>query len=553
MGKKPTCPVCKQSCSRQNITRLYFQSTGDSTQLYSSLSPQEQANANVKAQALAEEVKKLEGKLAILITTFENQQLHLKKVDEELSTWKQLAKREELKKDELKKEKEYSEQVLYKKMEELSNKTVECTKLQERSLALAKELASLKLATDLNLEEEDMVKLASIGYGSNPDNAVDVLTKSLARRNKSYKELMVQCNILGRSEKLACKKLDMATEKINKLKVRLQEVEKALEEKENEVLRDIKTSSKYRPKQVNASYIEENLRCPSMEDQAMSQYAMVNSNHVTNSKILDQFCKAKSTELRSISSPPAFEESFYAVDLPVNSFNQIDADSIQMISESKVHPTHVFKCESRAADIDASLVSDMKTSSIQNAEAYGYNKVSAGAGHCKVGYDSKDGEEGASIIIKRKRHDSTSGEEGDPTIITRKVTHEMNMRAMATEQILTDVIPKEVPYFVAKKDSKVCGSPASLGKPCFSGSVDTEGANRSAGRWCGQIQSSSSSGDLIAVGPDGRGGMIKVLKSQQQIFAGSRFQGSSKMLKHVGMPRSQFNIEHFFEKANTTH
>ncbi|KAK8966858.1 RING-H2 finger protein ATL30 [Platanthera guangdongensis] len=81
-GKQPTCPVCKQSCSRQNITRLYFQSTGDSTQLYSSLSPQDPANAN--AQALVEEVKKLEGKLAVLTLTFENQQLHLKKVDEEV-------------------------------------------------------------------------------------------------------------------------------------------------------------------------------------------------------------------------------------------------------------------------------------------------------------------------------------------------------------------------------------------------------------------------------------------------------------------------------------
>ncbi|KAK8966856.1 hypothetical protein KSP40_PGU004112 [Platanthera guangdongensis] len=92
-----------------------------------------------------------------------------------------------------------------------------------------------------------------------------------------------------------------------------------------------------------------------------------------------------------------------------------------------------------------------------------------------------------------------------------------------------------------------------LGKPSFSASVDSEGANRSAGRWCRPIQSSSSSGDLITVGPDGRGGMIKVLKSNEQIFVGSRIQVDSKMPKHVAKPRSQFNIEHFFEKANTTH
>ncbi|KAK8966859.1 hypothetical protein KSP40_PGU004111 [Platanthera guangdongensis] len=233
----------------------------------------------------------------------------------------------------------------------------------------------------------------------------------------SYKGLMVQCNILGRSEKLACTKLDMAKEKIHKLKVRLQEVEKALEEKENEVLREIKASRKYRPKQVKGSCIEENLRCPTMENQAMRQYVMENSNHITNNKILDQFCKAKSSELQNISSPPDFEESYYVVDLPVNSFNRIDVDSIKMISESNVHPTPVFKCENELADLDAPLNSEMKTSSIQNAEAYAYTKVSAAAGYFK---------------------------------------------ATAAEQILTDVIPKEVPYFAAKKDAQVYDSPASL-------------------------------------------------------------------------------------------
>lgn len=39
-------------------------------------------------------------------------------------------------------------------------------------------------ATDLNLGEEEMVKLASLGHGCNHDNAIDVMKRSLALRNK---------------------------------------------------------------------------------------------------------------------------------------------------------------------------------------------------------------------------------------------------------------------------------------------------------------------------------------------------------------------------------
>lgn len=56
---------------------------------------------------------------------------------------------------------------------------------------LATELAALKLVTNLNFGEEDMVKLAFIGYGANHANTIDVLKSSLIICNKSYKELMV--------------------------------------------------------------------------------------------------------------------------------------------------------------------------------------------------------------------------------------------------------------------------------------------------------------------------------------------------------------------------
>ncbi|KAI0523626.1 hypothetical protein KFK09_006022 [Dendrobium nobile] len=520
-GKKPTCPVCKQSCSRHNLTRLYFQSTGDSPQLNSSFSRHGPGNADV--ETLVEEVRRLEMKLAAVNTTFENQQALLKKLDEELSAWKQFAKEEELRKEEIKKEKEYNEQLLYMKMEELSMKTVEIAKLQERGLALAKELATLKLATDLNLEEEDMVRLASIGHGSNIENALDVLKKSLALRNKSYKDLMIQCNILGRSETRTCKKLDKAREKINKLKIRLQEVEKALEEKENEDLRDFKDSS--RLKRVNLSYTQQNVSCPTIKDQLVWQYAMENSDHITlSSNGLDQFCRTERTELKKISSPLAYERSNHAVDRNMDSYN------LKLIPDSNRHPALAVKCENGQADQDAQPISGIRSNFMQNANAYAYTKVSDGAAYYKFGDDSKDGEEGSSVVIKKK------------------VTHR-NISMVTTEKILMDDIQKEVPYLADQSEAAACVSPACLGNTSIFGSLVPEMVNRNTSRWSKHIQSMSSSGDLIVVGADGRGGRIKVLKARDECLGDSVTTVGSKRQKHGAKLRSQFNIEHFFKKT----
>ncbi|KAI8002391.1 hypothetical protein LOK49_LG08G00557 [Camellia lanceoleosa] len=64
--------------------------------------------------------------------------------------------------------------------EEPDRSTLECVRLQERNMALAKELATLKL---------------------------------------SCKELTAKCNVLGRGEARALRKLGKAKEKIKKLKI----------------------------------------------------------------------------------------------------------------------------------------------------------------------------------------------------------------------------------------------------------------------------------------------------------------------------------------------
>lgn len=44
----------------------------------------------------------------------------------------------------------------------------------------------------------------------------------------------------------------------------------------------------------------------------------------------------------------------------------------------------------------------------------------------------------------------------------------------------------------------------------------TGGISRSTAKWCKRDAQSQANGDLIAVGPDGRGGRVKVLRSINQ-------------------------------------
>lgn len=81
-GKKPTCPVCKQSCSRSGLTRLYFQSAGDPSTQAAGLEQRGQEAAD--AEELEREVRRLEGKAAALAAAFENQQDCIKKLNDEV-------------------------------------------------------------------------------------------------------------------------------------------------------------------------------------------------------------------------------------------------------------------------------------------------------------------------------------------------------------------------------------------------------------------------------------------------------------------------------------
>ncbi|MQL68543.1 hypothetical protein Taro_000852, partial [Colocasia esculenta] len=274
-GKGCTCPVCKQSCTRGGVMRLYFQSTG-----CADLSQQPAAQktlSEAEAEALCGEISKLQGKLSAVGYALDAQKQHVEELNSEVSragtawwgegnptsigsilVWKERAKKEEEMKNEHRKEKELARRLLQIKEADLAKTSEECAKHQERSLSLAKELAALKLAMDVNLGEEEIAKLASLGHGNRHADAIDVLQKSLFLRNKSYKELMAQCNLLGRAETRSLQKLEKAEEKIKKLKKRLQELDKALEKKDSEILRGVKVTKGKRERRADVDCFKQN-------------------------------------------------------------------------------------------------------------------------------------------------------------------------------------------------------------------------------------------------------------------------------------------------------
>ncbi|KAF2315259.1 hypothetical protein GH714_038611 [Hevea brasiliensis] len=256
-SKKCSCPVCKQSCSGINVVRLYFQSLGDQNEPFMS---QKVNDCKEDPELLLGEVRRLEVKVSGLTSNLELQGKEIQQLNEELYICKDQLKKEVILKNDAMEQKTSTQQLLISKSKELDSLKSECLRLQDRNMALAKELAALKLVSDLNLEEDEILKLASFGNEANNKDTIDILRKSLVIRNVSYKELMAKCNQLGRGEARSCKKLEKAKEKINKLKTKVKELEMVVEVKDNAALRALKASKKVDCKEdaVNGTNVNSN-------------------------------------------------------------------------------------------------------------------------------------------------------------------------------------------------------------------------------------------------------------------------------------------------------
>lgn len=539
-GKKKNCPVCKQTCTEKNTHRLFFQSVGDPND--PSLSQQPHDFEGGTSCELQNEVKRLEGKVLKLASTLEQQQKDIKEVNAELFSCKEQLKVEVALKNEAKKQKTASQQLLHVKSQELDQSTLECRRLQERSMALAKELAALKLVCDVNLGEEEVLKLASLGNEANSKETIDVLKKSLVIRNKSYKELMTKCNTLGRGEARSLSKLEKAIEKIDKLKARVQELEMAVEARDNENLRTLRASKNFEVesgkgvskelKAVKCSY--ENQK-KELADTVVHLHQVTGYGHDSRRgekrKVMCSDVSEKDTTACIIAScldqdnreKNSFQENKDGGILETSSY-------MRQVSNQKLNPLVDHK-----KAVHENILSRLKVSS-----------GTADATQVKAS-DNKDELSGLKNCGKNS------------TVNMSPVT------ILDDDDLLPlDDFTHREPSFHIRKGTSAPTSLAEIGDHCFSGGLlGPDGTNRHLGKWCKKVQnkgsaglqgSGANSGDLISVGADGRGGRIKVLRSINQASLDKESTVSMKRCKSgtkTGSSQSQgcLQIEHFFRRA----
>ncbi|KAG2720436.1 hypothetical protein I3760_02G035000 [Carya illinoinensis] len=534
--KKCTCPVCKQLCSANNANRLYFQSVGDSNDPVLTQKP---IDYEEDPEELHSEVSRLLTKVTGLTSVLERQGKKLKEVDEELCSCKEQAKREAALKNEALKQTTSMQQLLHLKSEDLDKSTLECLRLQERNMALAKELAAFKLVSDLDLDEEKVLKLASFGNGANNKDTIDILRKSLVMRNRSYKELMAKCNLLGRGEARFCRKLDKAKEKMNKLKTRVQELETALEVKENEVLRSLKASKKSISNGFNENVV--NCNCNS-NSWATKIFLSQGQERQLSASMLN------SDERGGLNGNPScsrkMENFSLANDLNVN-YTKKSLSTMAVNRE---------KDEYFLIDEDASKF-NTAPSGPSNPEELTRENLTEQKSTLRSDVPSDMNKE-ATVWHGRDNMEENLGSRTPINMVKTPAT--LDEDVMLPLDDITQVEPK----LNIRRESP---SPLPLSEPggiCFSGGLlGPDGTHRFLGKWCKRSQTKgslakhgSSSGNLIAIGADGRGGKIKVLRSpSQSSLDGKENSVAAKRTKYGSKTSMQsqgcLQIEHFFGRV----
>ncbi|KAG2330970.1 hypothetical protein Bca52824_002150 [Brassica carinata] len=442
---KRNCPICKQKCHLRDPFRLYFQSSGNQIDSIASHKVEEDP------VLLRGEVKRLQGKIQNLTSALEGQQKQNLEVSDQLQQCKEQLKEDKAKRWEALQEISTTQHLLKLKSEECVQLTSKCTKLQDRTMALAKELAALKLVSDLSLEEDDVMKLALLGNNAKTKDTIDTLVKSLVIRNRSYKELLAKCNQLGRGEARSSEKLEKALEKMDKLKKRVRELEMIAEESENRVLRDIKVSK------------------PAME--SLVSFRMPPSGNIVEK-----------------------------VSTPLGKFEKNDGFT-------------------------------------------NHESCLRGRG------DSFSGKPESVIEIDDDVPETTNPGIRHSDSVMKDEKSENNVQEKCDEPVIKDI------KFNIRENPTSSVSPRSNGA---GESWLSSGKNQNLRRW----ETSSSLGgyvsgknDLISVGPDGKGGRIKVLRSKPQFSNANASSGSGKRLKVGSKTRGSssqgcLQIEHFFGKSN---
>ncbi|CBI40405.3 unnamed protein product, partial [Vitis vinifera] len=511
--KKNSCPVCKQTCSLNGVNRLYFQSIGDASDPTLSQKP---LNIEEDPGALRREVKRLEVKVAGLTSVLERNQKDLKELNEELCLCKEQFKEEAALKNEILKQKAFIQQLLFSKSQDLDKSNLECSRLQERNMALAKELAALKLVSDLSLDEEGVLKLASFGNEANNKDTIDILKRSLVIRNKSYKELMAKCNLLGRGEARSVRKLEKAKGKIQKLKTRVQELETAIEVKDNEVLRALIASKKRIDEEANLNSIKCNFSS-----------SPINDFSPEDCKDQPAVPISKSDQIGNLNNGPLSSKT-------AGNSNSIKDTTMHELPDPYLKP----KSTKAVAVQNSSILVPGAASAISR------KPLAQGPGN-SIGLS------GSRTSTEKDMYDAPVAAEDKHV------------------KLLVDDIEQLQPLPQIRKEAPFPIRFAKPGDKCFApGLIGPDGTPRYLGKWCkrdkangsnpssvGMQGSSTSTGDLIAVGADGRGGRIKVLRSHNQPSVDrketSAWAKRCKLGTKTNGLQSQgcLQIEHFFSKT----
>ncbi|KAL9385395.1 hypothetical protein Peur_022405 [Populus x canadensis] len=516
--KKRSCPVCKQNCSAQNAGRLYFQSVGDQTEPFGD---RKAGECEEDPKLLRGEVKRLEGKLSGLNTILESQMKEMKHLNEEFYLCKDELKKEVKLRTHAMEQKASIQHLLRSKSEELDALKLERIRLQDRNMALAKELVALKLVSDVNLEEDEILKLAS--FGNEAKDTLDILRKSLVIRNKTYKELMAKCNQLGQGEARSCKRLEKAKEKINKLKTRVKELEMVVEVKDNESLRALKASKKANciglvaeDIKDNSNALSTNTSCAGPKEQHRVSVDLTGSSTSDRENFSFMGDKVANSSKECI--------RITALNKQGNAYYARDEAALNLPTAVHVIPDPDSKHQTREGE--SALAKSEAVSDI-HSEAKVHKTVNPSG---PFGIRINNGEGNAL--------DSATDEE---VIVSLDDTRENLTLAV---------------YYDTKPPGDICFS---------SGLMGPDGTNRYLGRWCKRGQSngsvamqgtSASNRDLIAVGSDGRGGRVKVLRSMNQsLLDGKENSVSAKKCKYGAKTSSLqsqgcLQIEHFFGRAS---
>ncbi|KAL6496813.1 hypothetical protein OROHE_027295 [Orobanche hederae] len=504
--KKRNCPMCKQTCTNENVGRLYFQSIGDTSE--SSLS-QKHHNYDENPEELRREVNRLDGKVVAMASTLELQQKEFKEVKDQLFSCKEQLKSEVTLKNAAVTQAAASQQLLRMKSQELDKSTLECMTLQERNMALAKELAALKLASELDLEEDEVMKLASLGNGVGSKETVDVLRKSLIIRNKTYKELLAKCNILGRGEARCLRKLEKANDKIKKLKSRIEELETAFEIKENEALRVLKDQDiKFKTDSHENATKRPSKQFLIDETSAMPDIAFC-SKKVSDDNLPGRTTDSHNEQERIRSS--------------VNQYENITCSTLVQGFSDKTMPC----ADNNVPTPDACFNKESEVEMLHSGD--------------------KDGVSCSGPITKRRKIDQAGKLLANMDDDDDEVICYGDINPVQTSLHIRNEIKPPIPV-------------SEPGDHCFSGGLlGPDGTNWHLGKWCKKAQnkgSNANSGDLISIGADGRGGRIKVMRSLAQSTLDTKETSSwAKKGKHGKKPttlihsKGHLRMEHFFQKT----